>query len=155
KAVPGDTSSPTTGKLKEAGFDVLGPLLHGGTCVGLVAGSGALGIEAVSRGVDQAAIIDKSPDAIHTTHANWQALQFADRCEVCRTDAIRAIHATAKGELTFDLILLDPPYRTIDYDTYLEEIVKRNLVNEDGLIDCEHDPETLLPSRMNHLVRMK
>ncbi|HLR80314.1 MAG TPA: 16S rRNA (guanine(966)-N(2))-methyltransferase RsmD [Bacillota bacterium] len=155
KAVPGDTTRPTTDKIKEAVFHMLGPFFQGGTCIDLFAGSGALGIEALSRGIDHAIFIDKSPKAIHTIHRNLKALQLADRSEVFRTDAIRALHATAKRELTFDLILLDPPYRTIDYDTYLEEIVKLNLVNEDGLIYCEHDPETLLPSRMNHLVRMK
>ncbi|HEX6594823.1 MAG TPA: 16S rRNA (guanine(966)-N(2))-methyltransferase RsmD [Bacillota bacterium] len=155
KSVQGKTTRPTTDKVKEAVFHMLGPFFEGGTCMDVFAGSGALGIEALSRGMDRAIFVDKHPKAIRTIHHNLKALQLSDRAEVFRTDAIRSLQAAAKRGLTFNLILLDPPYQAVHYDTYLEEIVKLELVKENGLVYCEHDPAIVLPSRVNHLVRTK
>ena len=139
KAVPGNLTRPTTDKVKEAIFQIIGPFFDKGSCLDLFAGSGSLGIEALSRGMVQAIFVDKQSKAIHTIHENLKDLQLKDQTEVFRTDASRAIQAAAKRGLQFDLILLDPPYKKANYGELLNEIVKLDLIKKNGYIYCEHD----------------
>lgn len=145
KAVPGKTTRPTTDKVKEAVFQVLGPLFKDGMFLDLFAGSGSLGIEALSRGMKNGIFVDKHPKAIHTIYENVRTLKLDDRVEVFRTEALRAINAASKRELQFDLILLDPPYKKVNYGTLLDEIDKLQLLKENGMIYCEHDISEELP----------
>ncbi|ALX47368.1 16S rRNA (guanine(966)-N(2))-methyltransferase RsmD [Lentibacillus amyloliquefaciens] len=146
EAVPGKTTRPTSDKVKEAVFQALGPFFEGGRCLDLFAGSGALGIEALSRGMNQGIFVDKHPKAIHTIHKNLQALKLDDHAEVFRTDSFRAMNAAFKRGLTFDLILLDPPYQKVSYGKVLDLIDDFQLLNTDGLIYCEHDAFEQLPA---------
>src|SRR5699024_11846585 len=105
KAVPGDTTRPTTDKIKEAVFHMLGPFFQGGTCIDLFAGRGALGIEALSRGIDHAIFIDKSPKAIHTINRNLKVLQLVVQLEIYRTYDILYLLAHPHIDLTISYIL--------------------------------------------------
>lgn len=145
KAVPGNLTRPTTDKVKEAIFQVMGPFFDNGSCLDLFAGSGSLGIEALSRGMAHAIFVDKQSKAIHTIHENIKDLQLENQTDVFRTEALRALQATAKKDLQFDLILLDPPYKKVDYGELLNEIAKLNLLKQDGFIYCEHDRREALP----------
>ncbi len=145
KAVPGKFTRPTTDKVKEAIFQVMGPFFQGGTCLDLFAGSGSLGIEALSRGMDQTIFVDKHPVAIHTIHENLKSMKIEEKAEVFRADAFRAINRSAKSNLQFDLILLDPPYKKVNYETFLNEIVQLQLLKRNGIIYCEHDTSEQLP----------
>ncbi|WP_404456786.1 16S rRNA (guanine(966)-N(2))-methyltransferase RsmD [Virgibacillus necropolis] len=145
KVVPGNQTRPTTDKVKEAIFQIIGPFFDNGSCLDLFAGSGSLGIEALSRGMENAIFVDKQSKAIHTIHENIKDLQLENRTEVFRTDAFRAIQAAAKRDLQFDLILLDPPYKKADYGELLDEIEKLNLIRQNGYIYCEHDKREALP----------
>lgn len=155
KAVPGNTTRPTTDKIKEAVFQVIGPYFDGGSVLDLFAGSGSLGIEAISRGMDQAIFIDKQGKAIHTIKENLKKVKLEDNVEVFRTDAERALKAVAKRELSFDLILLDPPYKTIKFRDFIETIIENNLLKPGGMIYCEHDPSEVLPEEMKSLATIK
>ncbi len=134
KAVPGKTARPTTDKVKEAIFQILGPYFQNGVCLDLFAGSGALGIEALSRGMEKGIFVDKHPKAIHTIHENIRLLHLEDNVEIFRTEAFRAMNASVKRGLRFDLILLDPPYYKINYMKLLNEVVKLDLLQTNGLI---------------------
>lgn len=155
KAVPGNLTRPTTDKVKEAIFQIIGPFFDKGSCLDLFAGSGALGIEALSRGMDYAVFVDKQSKAIHTIHENLKDLQLGDRTEAFRTDAFRAIQAAAKRDLHFDLILLDPPYQKANYGELLNEITQLNLINENGYIYCEHDQREDLPKYLQAYTLVK
>ncbi|MCM3739153.1 16S rRNA (guanine(966)-N(2))-methyltransferase RsmD [Oceanobacillus luteolus] len=155
KAVPGSATRPTTDKIKEAVFQSMGPFFDGGNVLDLFAGSGSLGIEALSRGMEQAVFVDKQGKAIHTIKENLKTVRMEDRAEVFRTDAYRAIKAAAKRELIFDLILLDPPYKKVSYTKLIEEIIENNLIKNDGIIYCEHDPNDELPDQNADLTIMK
>lgn len=155
KAVPGKDTRPTTDKVKEAVFQIIGPFFQGGTVLDLFAGSGSLGIEAMSRGMSHAIFVDKHPKAIHTIHENLKLTKIADKAEVFRTDASRAIHAVAKRNLQFELILLDPPYGTIDYEKFLDDIVQLELIKQNGIIYCEHDVAERLPVQHAHFQVIK
>ncbi|MFZ3579393.1 16S rRNA (guanine(966)-N(2))-methyltransferase RsmD [Virgibacillus sp. DJP39] len=155
KAVPGNKTRPTTDKVKEAIFQIIGPFFDGGYCLDLFAGSGSLGIEALSRGMQHTVFVDKQSKAIHTIHENIRDLNLESNTEVFRTDATRAIHAASKRGLQFDLILLDPPYSKADYGELLNEIVKLNLIKQEGYIYCEHDQNEVLPKNPTHYTLVK
>ncbi len=155
KAVPGKTTRPTTDKVKEAVFQVIGPFFTGGAVLDLFAGSGSLGIEALSRGMERAVFVDKHPKAIHTIHENLRTLNITGQAEVFRADAYRAVQAAAKRELAFSLILLDPPYKQGGYEKLLKVIIEQELLHPDGMIYCEHDTAEVLPETVGSLAVWK
>jgi 16S rRNA (guanine966-N2)-methyltransferase len=107
-APKGDATRPTSDRVREALFSILGARVDGARVLDLYAGSGALAIEALSRGAASAVLVDDAPAAVRAITAN---LQGADGAEVVRRDA-RAFVRTARAEARqYDLVFLDPPYR--------------------------------------------
>src|SRR5690625_4127464 len=86
KAVPGSNTRPTSDKIKESIFHMLGPFFEGGLCLDLFAGSGSLGIEALSRGMDKVIFVEKSSSAIRIIHKNVEMLKIESQCEIYRND---------------------------------------------------------------------
>ncbi|MDP4161557.1 MAG: 16S rRNA (guanine(966)-N(2))-methyltransferase RsmD [Bacillota bacterium] len=155
KAVPGNTTRPTTDKVKEALFNMIGPYFDGGLALDLFAGSGGLGIEALSRGVDLSIFVDREPKAIQTIHENINACGFEAKSEVYRNDADRALKALKKREIAFDYIFLDPPYKKQQLVSLMEKIDEQLLLKEDGLIVCEHSFDVELPPSIRSLTQVK
>lgn len=137
KAVPGNETRPTSDKVKEAIFHKLGPYFNEGTCLDLFAGSGSLGIEAISRGMDQTTFIEKSGKAIKIIHHNVDQLQIRKKSEIYRNDALKAVNMLGKKQRTFDLILVDPPYEKVSYEKVLETIEQNNILTSDGKVYVE------------------
>jgi 16S rRNA (guanine966-N2)-methyltransferase len=106
--VPKTGVRPTTGRVREAIFSMLGSI-DGARVLDLFCGSGALGIEALSRGAAEAALVDSRPAA---ARRNVEELGLVERAEVVRSDAVRFLRRT-KGR-PFDLVLCDPPYKLAD-----------------------------------------
>ncbi|UOQ47976.1 16S rRNA (guanine(966)-N(2))-methyltransferase RsmD [Gracilibacillus caseinilyticus] len=139
--VPNQLTRPTGDKIKESLFQMIGPFFEGGTCLDLFAGSGALAIEAISRGIDRAILVDIQSKAISVIHQNINHLHLQDTVEIYRNDAFRALKAIKKRGLTFNLIFLDPPYHKVSYQKLLKTITEMDIIEEQGLIICEHDPQ--------------
>jgi 16S rRNA (guanine(966)-N(2))-methyltransferase RsmD len=112
EAPPGSGTRPTSDRVREALFSILGARVEGARVLDLFAGSGALGIEALSRGAESAVFVDEAPAAIRAIRGNLQALG-AD-AEVRRGDALRYVRGASDGGAQYDLIFLDPPYRLAD-----------------------------------------
>lgn len=155
KAVPGNSTRPTTDKVKEAMFNMIGPYFDGGIGLDLFAGSGGLGIEALSRGLDKMIFVDRDGKAIHTIRDNIHSCGLDDRVEVYRNDAERAIKALTKRGLLLDYIFLDPPYKKQQLEKLLEFFDEQNLVNKEGVIVCEHGSEFVLPEVVGRFVKTK
>lgn len=155
KAVPGTLTRPTSDKVKEAFFHRIGPFFSGGSCLDLFAGSGSLAIEAISRGMDYAILVDKNKQAIHTILNNIRLLQIEQKTKLLRMDAFKALQRVANESLSFDLILIDPPYHLNKYVTLIEKIDELNLLNEDGIIYCEHEGAEVLPETINQFQVIK
>jgi 16S rRNA (guanine966-N2)-methyltransferase len=110
-APPGRGTRPTSDRVREALFSILGPL-EGGAVLDLYAGSGALGIEALSRGAGRAVFVEHDGRAAGALKANLEALRLTEpEAELRRRDALAALRdAQERGE-TYSLVLCDPPYR--------------------------------------------
>ncbi|WP_209125483.1 16S rRNA (guanine(966)-N(2))-methyltransferase RsmD [Alkalihalobacillus sp. BA299] len=139
KAVPGTTTRPTTDKVKESIFNIIGPYFNGGLVLDLYGGSGNLGIEALSRGVEKAIFVDQNRKAVDVIKENLNLCSFLDRAEVYRNDAKRALKALIKRELSFTYIFLDPPYAEQKIESEISIIHDFYLLEKGGTIIAEHD----------------
>lgn len=155
KAVPGYTTRPTTDKVKEAIFNMIGPYFNGGIGLDLFAGSGGLGIEALSRGLDKVVFVDRDKNAIQTIHENIRSCGLEEYVEIYRNDAERALKAIAKREMQLAVIFLDPPYKKQQLEKLLEIIGENQLLHSDGVIMCEHGSEIELPNQIKDFYKNK
>ncbi|WP_077614465.1 16S rRNA (guanine(966)-N(2))-methyltransferase RsmD [Caenibacillus caldisaponilyticus] len=152
KAVPGRTTRPTTDRVKETLFNIIGPFFEGGQVLDLYGGSGSLGIEALSRGMDRAVFIDRHGPAVMTIRRNLDACGLSEQAEVYRKDAGRALNILGQRGERFDLIFLDPPYEEARFDRDFDRIVRYGLLREGGLIVAEHDVNVALPDRLSERI---
>ena len=109
QAPRGRLTRPTSDRVREALFSVLGGRVAGARVLDLYAGSGALGIEALSRGAAEVTFVDSAPPALRAVRANLEALGAT--AEVVRSDARRFLLGASAAARQYDLIFLDPPYR--------------------------------------------
>jgi 16S rRNA (guanine(966)-N(2))-methyltransferase RsmD len=107
QSVPGDVTRPITDRVKEALFNILGDFLVEARVLDLFAGTGAVGVEALSRGAAEVVFIDKSSAALRTVRLNLQHTRLSDRAVVLRADAFR--YLAGHIESAFDLIYVAPP----------------------------------------------
>ncbi|MCP3031082.1 16S rRNA (guanine(966)-N(2))-methyltransferase RsmD [Halobacillus sp. A1] len=155
RPVPNHKTRPTTDKAKESLFQMIGPFFDGGSALDLFAGSGGLGIEALSRGVNDCIFIDQQQKAVQVIHQNLEMLRLKDRAEVFKTDAYVAMKAASKRGLKFNYIFLDPPYKKFSYRELIEKLVQYDLLAENVIIVCEHDASEEVPEKVMHLKLMK
>ncbi|MBP3041706.1 16S rRNA (guanine(966)-N(2))-methyltransferase RsmD [Bacillaceae bacterium Marseille-Q3522] len=155
KAVPGSSTRPTTDKVKEAIFNMIGPYFQDGCALDLFAGSGGLGIEALSRGIEKVIFVDRDKKAILTIKENVKACQFEKKAEIYRNDAERALKAIIKRKLHFHYIFLDPPYKTQQIEKLIGIINKEGLLITGGVVVCEHSTAIELPAEIGSFIKTK
>ncbi|MBQ0137996.1 MAG: 16S rRNA (guanine(966)-N(2))-methyltransferase RsmD [Kurthia sp.] len=155
KAVNGVTTRPTTDKVKESLFNILGPTFQGGTVLDLFAGSGGLGIEALSRGMEHGIFIEKDSKAFQNLKENIAKCRYEECTEIYRNDATRALKLLIKREFQADLIFLDPPYKKHMYYDLVKDIIENNVIRPDGIIVCEHDFQLELPAQVETFVKYR
>jgi 16S rRNA (guanine966-N2)-methyltransferase len=109
KTPPGAATRPTADRVREALFSILGQRVQDARVLDLFAGSGALGLEALSRGARHATFVDSGPAALAALRDNLATL--GAEAEVVRADAVRWLRAAPDGARQYDLVFLDPPYR--------------------------------------------
>ncbi|WP_229263752.1 16S rRNA (guanine(966)-N(2))-methyltransferase RsmD [Cohnella cholangitidis] len=143
KAVPGSNTRPTTDKVKESLFSIIGPYFDEERVLDLFAGTGGLGIEALSRGAISAIFIDTSPQSVEVIRRNLASTRLADKAEVYRNDARRALKLLERAGKCFDLIFLDPPYAMKDCDALLQEMASKGLVADGAIAVVEHHPDVV------------
>ncbi|MCR2820834.1 16S rRNA (guanine(966)-N(2))-methyltransferase RsmD [Lederbergia panacisoli] len=155
KSVSGNGTRPTTDKVKETLFNVIGPYFSEGLGLDLFAGSGGLGIEALSRGLDHVIFVDRDSNAIQTIHQNIALCNMEEKSEVFRNTADRALKALLKRDLQFDYIFLDPPYRKQKLEELLNFIESNKLIASQGTVICEHSTDIILPQKIGNLENAK
>lgn len=127
---------PTLDRVKEAIFSILFPYIPNGSCLDLFAGSGALGIEAMSRGVESAVFVDANPQCIRVIQQNVERARFTERSTVIMCDFATYLSGCKKG---FDIIFLDPPYKMDRLNEILTLIDDNSILNKSGVILIEAD----------------
>ena len=143
EAPPGEETRPTSDRVREALFSILGARVEGARVLDLFAGSGALGIEALSRGAAEATFVDRSPAAIRVVRGNLATLGI--EAEVVRADARAAIRTARAAARQYDLLFLDPPYRLAGrLAPVLAEAVE-GLLAPGGSVVTESDRRAPLP----------
>ena len=136
---------PTTDKAKEAMFSILTNEIAGGRVLDLFAGTGALGIEALSRGAEECVFVDHSRQSVALIRRNLDHCGIGEEASV-RTGDYRKVLSTLSG--SFDIILMDPPYNKGLLDEAFQIIGQHGLLAEDGVIVCEHRKEETLPDEI-------
>ena len=111
RAPRGLRTRPTADRVREALFDILGPAVRGLRVLDLFAGTGAVGVEALSRGAARVVFVERDRDAVRALQANLAALGLSrDRARILAADAVAALARLGRSEPPFDLVFLDPPY---------------------------------------------
>ena len=144
---------PTSDKVREAIFNIIGDRVFEVNVLDLFAGTGAIGIEALSRGCNNVVFVDKSPDAVKLINRNLDKCGFSDKATVFRRDLLKSPSFLTKccPVLGFGLIFADPPYRKGYSARFLEIIMRLNLLNSNGLLVIEDAKDVELPEKEGFL----
>ena len=134
----GINTRPTLDRVKEALFSMLQAYVIDAVVLDLFSGSGALGLECLSRGAQKAVFVDNSQEAVLCIKSNISSAKLADKSLVVKGDFYDYLKSCNEK---FDLIFLDPPYSKNLYMTALNLICQKKLLNEDGFIILEWDSE--------------
>lgn len=161
---------PTSDQLRETLFNILGPEVNGSLFIDVYAGTGAVGIEALSRGAREAIFIEKHPAAAKLVRENLRHLAITTSAKVLEEDVLRGLETLAARHLLADFIFLDPPYRAladsilVDPPPYqesaehlrtLEFLDDSHLVAPYGWVIVEHYRKLELPERLDRLERTR
>ena len=137
EAPEGIHTRPTLDRVRENLFNILQMRIRSARVLDLFAGSGALSLEALSRGAEHAVLVDADRAASRTERKNLETLGMTDRAEVYLCDWRKAAQGFIREGRKFDLVFLDPPYRMTDMREVFAAIAE--LVEEDGLVILEHE----------------
>jgi len=130
---------PASARVRESVFQILGDL-EGQRVLDLFAGTGSMGLEALSRGAAEVDFVDPNPAAVSLLFHNLKLTGFGERAHVIKKKAIPAIEWLARKVQPYQLIFLDPPYDLGHVDATLKQLERHPLLAEEGLLLCEHSP---------------
>jgi 16S rRNA (guanine966-N2)-methyltransferase len=146
---------PTSERLRETLFNVLGPAVEGSLFIDVFAGTGAMGIEAISRGAAEAFFVESYPKAVQLIRLNLEALEIRN-AELIQADAVSGLEKIAHRRVMADFIFVDPPYESVDdYSRVLEFLDSAHLIAPLGMVIVEHYFKQKLPERLVRLERTR
>ncbi|MFQ6863539.1 MAG: 16S rRNA (guanine(966)-N(2))-methyltransferase RsmD [Streptococcus sp.] len=147
KTLEGKTTRPTTDKVKGAIFNMIGPFFDGGRVLDLFSGSGSLAIEAISRGMSSAVLVEKDRRAQAVIQENIKMTKSEKQFQLLKMDATRAL-TQLTGQ--FDLVLLDPPYAKEQIVANITQLEEQGLLSEEVMLVCETDKGVDLPEEVSN-----
>ena len=147
KTLEGKTTRPTTDKVKGAIFNMIGPFFDGGRVLDLFSGSGSLAIEAISRGMSSAVLVEKDRRAQAVIQENIKMTKSEEQFQLLKMDAERAL-TQLTGQ--FDLVLLDPPYAKEQIVANITQLEEQGLLSEEVMLVCETDKGVDLPEEVSN-----
>ncbi|MGH9680951.1 MAG: 16S rRNA (guanine(966)-N(2))-methyltransferase RsmD [Candidatus Acidiferrales bacterium] len=152
RSLKGQALRPTSDRLRETLFNILGPAIHGTVFLDLYAGTGAVGIEALSRGARGAYFVEQHAPAAALIRRNLDSLAIGREAEVLRVDVMRGLERLEERHIHADFIFLDPPYAASEeYENALEFLGEASLVAPGGRVIAEHLKKHPLPERIGEL----
>jgi 16S rRNA (guanine966-N2)-methyltransferase len=148
---------PTSDRVKESIFNVLGEEIEGGVVLDLYAGTGNLGIESLSRGAKKVIFVEKGRHALGLIQRNLAQFGLEEKSEILPIDANRAIGILNQRGEYFDLIFIDPPYEKGLIEKTLTKLDSHQIYHRDSLLVIEHHRRELLPPLLNrwNLIRQR
>ncbi len=152
----GLNTRPTADRIKESLFNIIAPYIYDSTFLDLFSGSGAIGIEALSRGAKEASFVDFDINSINIIKTNISLSKFEQKSSVYHLDVLDAINKLATKSKKFDIIFLDPPYNKGLLLPTLKKIEEHKLLKDDGFIICEqhiNEPEIELKTLYTYRIK--
>jgi len=142
---------PTSDRIKESVFNILGPRVKNALVLDLFAGTGALGLEALSRGAFRAVFVDKSAASCSIIQHNIDHCRFFGQSHVLRLDIFSRPLPLSVTSCSFDLVFVDPPYHKNHVRTLFEHYPISSLLSVSGIVVAEHAAKETLPDLLNGL----
>jgi 16S rRNA (guanine(966)-N(2))-methyltransferase RsmD len=156
KAPPGAGTRPTGGRVKQSLFDILAPRVAGARFLDLFAGSGAVGLEALSRGAGEVVFVEEGRAAVAALLQNLQALRVRPpRARALQRSVSAALDELEAAGAEFDLVFLDPPYESPLYEPVLARLAASRLLASGATVVAEHFHKRPLAERIGSLVRRR
>ena len=156
KAAPPVGTRPTSDKLRETLFNILGASVARCTFLDGCAGVGAIGIEAISRGAENVVFVDQSRKATRMIRENLKDLEVEDGFRILEMDLAKALDLSSREGIAFDTAFIDPPYDREDiYEAALLRFGNGSLLGTDGLLILEHSKRTNLPETAGRLRKVR
>ena len=136
---------PTADRVKEALFNIIGARITDAVFLDPFAGTGAVGIEALSRGAARVVLADQNIQSIKLIRENLKVISPEDPVSLLHMPVSRALERLARGEIRFDIVFLDPPYEAGLLPETIAAIAKYRLLKENGVLVVEHPRKDILP----------
>ena len=130
---------PTLDRVKEALFNIIQNIIDDSIVLDLFAGSGAIGIECISRGAKKAYFCEKSHEAVKMIRQNIEKTRFTDKSEILQQDYKKALKNYTVRNIKFDIVFLDPPYKNDIAVDAVQDIIELGLLEKNGVIIIETD----------------
>lgn len=147
---------PTADRVKEALFNIIGSRIEGGMMLDLFAGTGGMGIEALSRGADLVVFNDFNSQSIKLLGRNIELVKIPQvQFRVFQLPAAKALEVMTKEKMQFDFIFLDPPYEAGLLESVIFKIAESSLLQPTGLLIAEHPDRIELPDEVGPLVKQQ
>ncbi|QEK12009.1 16S rRNA (guanine(966)-N(2))-methyltransferase RsmD [Crassaminicella thermophila] len=155
KAPKGLDTRPTTDRVKEAIFSMINPYIMDSIILDLFAGTGSLGIEALSRGAEKAYFVDNNKNSIKIIKENVEHTGVKEKSTILFGDVQKLIKELASNRIRFDIIFMDPPYLKGLIIPSIDIIDAENVLNKEGIIVVEHDFKDILPKCVGRFIKLK
>ncbi len=133
-SLEGDNTRPTTDRIKETIFNIIAFDVQESKFLDLFAGSGAIGIEALSRNADNCYFVDNSRDAIDIINKNVNKAKLEDKSKIINQNSLDFLKNTTE---TFDVVYIDPPYGKDLHNQAIDSLIEKGLINEKGIVIVE------------------
>lgn len=146
---------PTSSKVRESIFNIIGALISDSQFVDLYAGTGAVGIEALSRGANAVFFVEADRKRTEQIEKMLKDCGYISRANIIREEASAFIAKAVKEGLKFDIVFLDPPYHTGELEHILPQLSGREMLNDKGIIIAEHLSKKKLPDEIGIFVQKK
>ncbi len=154
-APPDHSIRPTSGRVKEALFSILAPQVPDARFLDLFAGTGAIGIEAVSRGAAHAVFVESAPASLRLLRENVARCEMTGRTEIVTRAALDFLREAAPIPRPFDLVFADPPYEHVTPEDVLSSLARSAILQTHAIVVLEHASAAAVPEQIGRLVRIR
>ena len=146
---------PTSSNVRESIFNIIGALISDAQFIDLYAGTGAVGIEALSRGASAVSFVEADRKRAELIKDMLKDCGYSSKADIIKGEASAFIAKAVKEGLKFDIVFLDPPYHTEELERILPMLSDGDMLNDKGIIIAEHISKKKLPDEIGKLIQKK